>query len=109
MSSTSPMLAPEVQALNIVAELQALVDRNMIPARGFLNLTQAALYLGMSPGTLREWIRTKRLPHYKPGKELFFKRAELDQWMDRHRTVAGPIEGGTPWKRSPSLSRSGAG
>lgn len=93
-------LTPEAAALNIMAELRVLLEHQRIPSRGYLNLTQAALYLGTPPGTLREWLRTKRLPHYKPGKELLFKRGELDSWMDRHRTVDGSIEGGAPWKRS---------
>jgi len=84
-------LTPEAEALNLLAEFRVLLDHHLVPARGFLNLKQAALYLGTTPGTLREWLRTKRLPNYKPGKELLFKRAELDQWMDRHRKVAGPL------------------
>lgn len=84
-------ITEEAEALNLLAELRLLVAEHFVPARGFLNLKQAALYLGGSPGTLREWIRAKRLPFYKPGKELLFKRHELDQWMDRHRKVAGSL------------------
>ena len=91
------MAAPNLEftldatGLQLLAELRVLLEHNTIPARGYLTLPQAALYLGASPGTLREWIRMKRLPTYKPGKELLFKRTELDAWMERHRTVDGPF------------------
>ena len=91
MLGTRP-LPPEAVALNLLAELRVLLEHNTIPARGYLTLPEAARYLGTSPGTLREWIRMKRLPVYKPGKDLLFKRPELDAWMERHRTVNGPFK-----------------
>lgn len=52
---------------------------------GYLTLAEASSYLHAPASTVRGWIRTKGLPHYKPGKELLFRRAELDAWMTRHR------------------------
>jgi excisionase family DNA binding protein len=82
-------ISEEAQALNLLAELRVLLEHHQVPARGYLTIGQAALYLGAPVGTLREWIRMKRLPFYKPGKELLFKRPELEQWMERHRRVEG--------------------
>lgn len=80
-----------LKMLDVLARLEVLIEHHMVPARGYLSLKETAIFLGTSPSTLREWIRTRRLPHYKPGKELLFKRTELDSWMDRHRTVVGPL------------------
>lgn len=91
MAESALKISAEAEALNLLAELRVLITENRIPARGYLTLPEAARYLGAAPGALREWIRMKRLPFYKPGKELLFKRAELDAWMERHRTVEGPF------------------
>lgn len=87
----SRQIAPEpvVELRGLLAEFRALLEHERVPARGYLNLSQTSAYLSTAPGTVREWIRTKRLSFYKPGRELLFKRHELDQWMDRHRKVAG--------------------
>jgi excisionase family DNA binding protein len=79
----------DAQTLTLLAELRVLLEHHTVPARGYLTIGQAALYLGAHVNTLREWIRTKRLPYYKPGKELRFKRAELDAWMERFRRQEG--------------------
>ena len=92
MADPALTINDEALGFDLLIEFRRLLEHHYIPARGFLTLPQAALYLGTSPGTLREWIRAHRLPHYKPGKALLFKRIELEQWMDRHRTVAGPFK-----------------
>jgi excisionase family DNA binding protein len=79
-----------LKMLDVLVRLEVLLEHHMVPARGFLNLKAAALYLGVPIGTVRTWMRTKRLPFYKAGK-VSFKRGELDTWMDRHRTVDGPF------------------
>jgi len=52
---------------------------------GYLTIDQAAAYLNTSIGTLREWVRTKGVPHHRPGKELLFRVRDLDAWMNRYR------------------------
>lgn len=52
---------------------------------GYMTTQEAADYLHVSVGTLREWVRTKGLPHYKPGKQLLFQPREIQAWMSRHR------------------------
>lgn len=55
------------------------------PVAGYLSLAEAAAYLHAPASTVRGWIRTQGLPHYKPGKLLLFRQAELDAWMRRYR------------------------
>ncbi len=38
------------------------------------------------PDTIRSWIRTKRLPAYKPGKAYLVKREDLDKFLESSRT-----------------------
>ena len=44
---------------------------------------EAAEYLGVSVGTLYNWVSTKKIPHYKmPTKKLtLFSKRELEAWQ----------------------------
>ena len=59
------------------------------PARsiepGYLNLEDAASHLNAPVLTLRSWIRSNGLPHFKPGRVLLFRKTELDGWVSRYR------------------------
>lgn len=37
--------------------------------------------------TIRSWIRSKRLPAYKPGKAYLVKREDLEKFLRESRTV----------------------
>ena len=36
--------------------------------------------------TIRSWIRTKRLPAYKPGKSYLVRRSDLERFLEESRT-----------------------
>lgn len=78
---------PCEQIPEILREVRALGEllRSGVCSPGYLTLDQAATYLNVAAKTLREWCRTKGLPHHKPGRELLFRVRELDQWMSRYR------------------------
>jgi excisionase family DNA binding protein len=47
----------------------------------FLNIDEAANFLGIRRSTLYKYTCFKRVPHYKPGKKLYFVRSELIDWV----------------------------
>ena len=50
----------------------------------WINIDEAADYLGIKPVTLRSWLRNgKEVPAHKIGKQWKFKRSELDEWVKR--------------------------
>lgn len=53
----------------------------------WLRYAGAALVLGISRGTLEVWLSTKRyeIPHYKIGRNVLFKRSELQEWLESRR------------------------
>jgi excisionase family DNA binding protein len=51
-----------------------------------LNLREAAKYLNVSCSHLYKLTSAKEIPHFKPrGKQVFFERKELDQWLLQNR------------------------
>jgi excisionase family DNA binding protein len=48
----------------------------------WINIGEAATYVGVKPVTIRDWIRKdKGIPAHKVGKQWKFKRSELDEWI----------------------------
>lgn len=48
----------------------------------WINIEEAADYLGIKAVTLRSWLRNgKEVPAHKIGKQWKFKRSELDDWV----------------------------
>ncbi|MFI5338914.1 MAG: helix-turn-helix domain-containing protein [Candidatus Methylomirabilales bacterium] len=50
-----------------------------------LSLLESAPLLGVSPYTLRAWVRERRIPFYRCGRRLVFSRKELEAWLAAHR------------------------
>lgn len=53
------------------------------------NYNQAARYLGLSPRTLRRWVKEQRVPHRRMGKYVRFTHDDCDEIL-RHWAVAVP-------------------
>lgn len=54
----------------------------------WINIDEAADYLGIKPVTLRGWLRKdKGVPAHKIGKQWKFKRSELDAWVQSGKSA----------------------
>lgn len=52
----------------------------------YINIDEAATYLGVKPSTIRSWIKTKGMPsHRVGGKLLKFKKSEIDEWVNNEQ------------------------
>ena len=50
-----------------------------------MTMEEACEYLGISQSHGYKLTSKGVLPHYKPGKRLYFKKSELDAWINSHR------------------------
>jgi excisionase family DNA binding protein len=53
-----------------------------------LNITEAAKYLDLAKQTVYGLTASRKIPHYKRGKRIYFKRDELIQWVLKHKAIA---------------------
>jgi excisionase family DNA binding protein len=53
-----------------------------------LTVNKAAECLGVSTSTLYGWVWQRRIPFVKLGRSLRFDQAELEKFVDSHRTPA---------------------
>ena len=57
----------------------------------WINIDEAATYVGVKPVTIRDWIRKgKGIPAHKVGKQWKFKRSELDEWIKSGKSADNP-------------------
>lgn len=50
-----------------------------------LNLSEAAAFVGLKPSWLYQLTSTRKVPHFKRGRKLFFSKSELSQWLLENR------------------------
>ena len=61
------------------------------PARGrLLPILEAADCLGISPGTLRNWVSMRRIEHVKVGRLTRIAQATIDRYIVEHTVRAYP-------------------
>ncbi|GGB52300.1 hypothetical protein GCM10011502_26830 [Oceanisphaera marina] len=72
--------------LREIQELRDLVTRQGRAQKEIISVGECAELLGLSVGYVYRLTHEKRLPHYKPsGKKVYFRRAELLDWLLAHR------------------------
>jgi len=52
-----------------------------------LDLQDAAAFLGVQPRTVRAWAAAGKLPHYRVGWLLKFRRDELEDWLAKRHSA----------------------
>lgn len=55
-----------------------------------MNVQQVAEYLSLTVQTIYGFVHKMKIPNFKRGKRLYFKRSEIDDWIgqSRRKTMA---------------------
>ena len=80
--------------LQKLEHLEKLITNQGILQKPVLNFKEATQYLDVSESHLYKLTSRKEIPHFCPNKKkLYFKRDEIDLWLQRNRqTTAAEIE-----------------
>ena len=71
---------------HLLIELKAnQINVNPRPAEMFMNVQQVAEYLSLSVQTIYGLTSRLEVPTIKKGKRLYFKKAEIDEWLLKGR------------------------
>jgi len=62
-------------------------------AARLLSVEEASSKLGVSPLTLRAWIRQRRLPHVKLGRRVLLDSADIEHFIAIHKIGGRSFEG----------------
>jgi len=79
-------MANENLILDKLTEIATKLDEQNLLQKTILNFDEACKYLDVSHSHLYKLTSSKKIPHFCPqGKKLYFKRVEMDEWLQRHR------------------------
>ncbi|MBP6411643.1 MAG: helix-turn-helix domain-containing protein [Pseudarcicella sp.] len=79
-------MATENLILDKLTEIASKLDEQNLLQKTVLNFSETCKYLDVSESHLYKLTSTKQIPHFCPqGKKLYFKRIELDDWLQRNR------------------------
>lgn len=53
-----------------------------------LTISQVAVKLGISEGTLYNWISQKKIDYIKVNRQVRFSEEQLQRWIDKHTVKA---------------------
>jgi excisionase family DNA binding protein len=70
--------------ISIVSE-KAIVSEQITKQKELLSTTETAEFLGISKNTLYEWIIQKKIPHFKVGRLVKFKKEDLETWLKKKK------------------------
>ena len=74
------------QILDKLTEIANKLDEQNMLQKAVLNFNEACKYIDVSASHLYKLTSAKHIPHFCPqGKKLYFKREELDAWLQRNR------------------------
>ena len=78
-------------AAKVRADLSTEIQPNAEPWPEWLSVESAARYLDVAQERVRKLIARRAVPYYQeaPGCRIFFRRSELDEWMQTFRVQAG--------------------
>ena len=65
-----------------ISEIKGFIESQRILQKEHFNLSEAAIYLGISKSTLYKLTSGRLIPHFKPKEKLiYFLKADLEKWM----------------------------
>lgn len=71
--------------MGVEERLERIERLLQIASKEALNTTEAALQLGISVSRVRHLTSAKKIPHYKQGNKIYFKKKELEAWQLQSR------------------------
>ena len=74
------------------AFIQEERDHAKTPSSGFLKIQDIANHLGIKVSTLYSMVEQRRIPHYRIGRQIRFKRSEVDEWMEGQKEPAVEVK-----------------
>lgn len=75
----------ETELKTLTAKLDRIEKATLLGSKDVLRIEEASMLTGFSVGHLYNLTSHRAIPHYKQGQAIFFKKAELEEWMTETR------------------------
>ena len=87
-------MAVSQDSLTFISQQIIIVENKtgcILEAR-FMTVEDIARDLGVAEDTVRSWIRERKLPAYRIGKEYRIKIVDYERFLQQRRTVDGDLQ-----------------
>ena len=75
----------ECNLLENLERIEKLLTDSNLSQKELMTIEEAAAFLGFKKSYLYRLTSERKLPFYKPGHKVFFKKAELEAWVFSNR------------------------
>jgi excisionase family DNA binding protein len=73
------------RAWSLTLESRGEMNNEKDLSSGFLNVQEIANYLELRKSSIYSLVEKKGIPHYRVGRLVRFKKAEIDEWMKEQK------------------------
>lgn len=49
-----------------------------------MNIKEIAMFLNCSVSTIRNLIRERKIPHFRVGMKIYFRKSVILNWIEKH-------------------------
>lgn len=80
-------MTPEelLQAIN--ERFDRIEKSYLIGTKSVLTMDEAVIFTGLAKGYLYRLTSEQKIPHYKPGGRVYFKKDEVEEWLLQNRVA----------------------
>ena len=71
--------------MGVEERLERIERLLLLGSKEVLNTSEIALLLGISESRVRHLTRAKKIPHYKKGNKIYFRKKEIEAWQLQSR------------------------
>ena len=71
--------------MGVEERLERIERLLLLGSKEVLNTSEIALLLGISESRVRHLTSSKKIPHYKQGNKIYFRKKEIEAWQLQSR------------------------
>ena len=71
--------------MGVEERLERIERLLLLGSKEVLNTSEIALLLGISESLVRHLTNAKKIPHYKQGNKVYFRKKEIEAWQLQSR------------------------
>lgn len=71
--------------MGVEERLERIERLLLLGSKEVLNTSEIALLLGISESRVRHLTNAKKIPHYKQGNKIYFRKKEIEAWQLQSR------------------------
>lgn len=71
--------------MGVEERLERIERLLLLGSKEVLNTSEIALLLGISESRVRHLMSAKKIPHYKQGNKIYFRKKEIEAWQLQSR------------------------